>query len=214
MKVLVYNDLDTLDDDFVNRCVALLPEWRRSQMTRYKFRKGQIQNGLAYLLLVRLLRDEYGDKVMRDLPEFCYNEHGKPFLKNYPETYFSISHCQTAVAVATSRLSLGIDIEDIKRYKENVAEYVSNDVELKRIKESGAPEEVFVRLWTQKEAVFKLAGTGITDDIKNILYNIDCQLYTTKIGSKILSIATNEHCREDIFEGIDVRDCETLLDLQ
>lgn len=171
-------------------------------MLKYKFQKGQVQNGLAYVLLVKLLCDECGNNVLKNLPEFSYNEHEKPFLKNYPEWFFSISHCQTAVAVALADSPIGIDIEDITRYKNNVAAYVSNDSELKKINENEHPEEVFIRLWTQKEAVFKYNGTGITDDIKNILDNLDCQLFSCKFDSKYISVATEEMCSEDVFTNI------------
>ena len=205
MKILVFNDIDILNDDFVNRCEKFMPQWRKEQMLSYKFLKGKIQNGLAYVLLVRLLIDECGrDVVLRNLPDFSYNEHEKPFLKNYPDLFFSISHCKTAVAVALSRQPLGIDIEDVTRYKNNVAVYVSNDDELKKIKESEHPELPFIELWTKKEAVFKYNGTGITDGIKNILDNIDCQLYTKFFDKKFVSIATKEVVTTDVFNDISV----------
>ena len=50
-----------------------------------------------------------------DMPEFSYGEHGKPFLKNYPDWHFNISHCKNAVCCVLSRENVGIDIEEIKR---------------------------------------------------------------------------------------------------
>ena len=41
-----------------------------------------------------------------------------------------------------------------------------NDDEMQQI---GTSDTIFTRLWTQKEAVFKLQGTGIRDNIKDIL---------------------------------------------
>ncbi len=206
MRILIFNNIDTLNDDFTSRCASFLPEWRKEQMLRYKFPKGKIQNGLAYVLLVRLLIDECGrEHVLNNLPEFSYNEHGKPFLKNYQDLFFSISHCGTAVAVGLSKQPLGIDIEDVTRYKKNVAAYVSNDDELKKINESEHQEFSFIELWTKKEAVFKYNGTGITDDIKNILHNIDCQLYTKLFGDKYVSIATSEILPSDVFNDIFVK---------
>lgn len=196
MNILIFNNIDTLGDDFVNRCNVFLPAWRKEQMLKYKFRKGQIQNGLAYVLLVKLLCDECGQNVLEKLPEFSYNEYEKPFLKNYPGWFFSISHCQSAVAVALSHSLLGIDIEEITRYKERVAAYVSNDFELKIINDNDHPDEAFIRLWTQKEAVFKYNGTGITDDIKNIINNVDCQIFTERLDNKFISLATNKDCKE------------------
>lgn len=203
MRILIFNDIDALNDDFVNRCEKFLPSWRKEQMLRYKYLKGKIQNGLAYVMLVRLLIDECDrDYVLKNIPEFSYNEHGKPFMKNYANLYFSISHCKTAVAVALSNQPIGIDIEDVTRYKDSVAAYVSNDDELKMIKESEKPVLPFIELWTQKEAVFKYEGTGITDGIKNILNNIDCQLYTRFFDDKFISVATKEICSSDVFDNI------------
>lgn len=206
MRILIFNNIDNLNDDFTSRFASFLPEWRKEQMLRYKFPKGKIQNGLAYVLLVRLLIDECGrEHVLNNLPEFSYNEHGKPFLSNHPDLFFSISHCNTAVAVGLSKLPLGIDIEDVTRYKKNVAAYVSNDDELKKINGSEHPEFSFIELWTKKEAVFKYNGTGITDDIKNILYNTDCQLYTKLFDNKSVSIATKEILSSDVFNGVFVK---------
>lgn len=175
-------------------------------MLKYKFLKGKIQNSLAYVMLVKLIIDERGDEyVLKNLPEFSYNEHEKPFLNNYPDLFFSISHCKTAVAVGLSNQPLGIDIEDITRYKDSVAAYVSNEKELKMIQESEHPENAFIKLWTQKEAVFKYNGTGITDDIKGILNNIDCQLYTKFLGDKFISIATQETCPHEVFDNVFIK---------
>jgi len=175
-------------------------------MLKYRFLKGKIQNGLAYVMLVMLLISECGEReVLNNLPEFSYNEHEKPFLQNYPDLFFSISHCKTAVAVGLSRLPLGIDIEDIARYKDNIVSHVSDESEVGLIQESEHPEMAFIKIWTQKEAVFKYRGTGITDDIKNILNNIDCQLYTKLIGDKFVSVATQETCANDIFDNIFIK---------
>lgn len=206
MKLLIFNDIDSIDDDFVHRCERFLPLWRKEQMLKYRFLKGKIQNGLAYVMLVMLLISECGEReVLNNLPEFSYNEHEKPFLQNYPDLFFSISHCKTAVAVGLSRLPLGIDIEDIARYKDNIVSHVSDESEVGLIQESEHPEMAFIKIWTQKEAVFKYRGTGITDDIKNILNNIDCQLYTKLIGDKFVSVATQETCANDIFDNIFIK---------
>ena len=64
---------------------------------------------------------------------------------------------------------VGIDIESIREYKDSLARYTMNDEELQRIASAERPDVEFTRLWTLKEAVLKCRGTGINNDIKNVL---------------------------------------------
>ena len=44
-----------------------------------------------------------------------------------------------------------------------------NEEECQQIFSSPDPDAAFITLWTRKEAVFKLRGTGIRDNIRDIL---------------------------------------------
>lgn len=70
---------------------------------------------------------------------------------------FSISHSGSIVAVAISSKNIGIDIEkvDYKRFEKFSENKFLTEKEKINIKKSG---EVFNRLWTVKEAIFKLGG--------------------------------------------------------
>ena len=167
MKIYFVNGIDAFDDSFVEKCSSFFPEWRKDKMLSYKFLKGRIQSALAYLLLIHSLREE---GVFVEMPEFYYGEHKKPYLKNYPDWYFNFSHCKNAVCCVLSRKEVGIDIEEIKEYKEDLANYVSSEKELMLLHNSDNQADEFYRLWTRKEAVFKMLGSGIvTQDIKNVL---------------------------------------------
>jgi phosphopantetheinyl transferase len=44
-----------------------------------------------------------------------------------------------------------------------------NEEECHQIFSSSRPDVTFIRMWTQKEAVLKLNGTGITDHLQQVL---------------------------------------------
>lgn len=187
MKVYFVTGIDILDESFVKKCTAFFPQWRKEQMLRFKHLKGQIQNGLAYILLLHALREE---GILNKLPEFSYNEYNKPFMINYPGWHFNFSHSKTTVACVLSKNVVGIDIQDVGVYKDSLVAYSCNDKEMNLIRQSENPVDDFCRIWTMKEAVFKYFGTGIiTDTLKNILENENVAVESKKIGIVWLSIA-------------------------
>jgi 4'-phosphopantetheinyl transferase len=104
-------------------------------------------------------------------PDFMKGEHGKPAVSPTPAPFFfNLSHCKQAVACITSdEGEVGIDVECLERYKPSLAEYCMNDDELRKIAASDDVDATFTLLWTRKEALLKLTGEGITDDLKNCL---------------------------------------------
>ncbi len=190
MKIYLVKNIDAFDENFVDKCIAFFPKWRKEKMLRYKHLKGQIQCGLGYILLIHALREE---GIFKEMPEFSYNEHDKPFLKNYPGWHFNISHCKTAACCVLSHRDIGIDIEEVKEYKENLAAYICNNNELKSLHDSNNKSDDFYKLWTRKEAVFKMLGSGITNNIKDILNTPNINIESHKIDNLWLSVACHKN---------------------
>lgn len=156
--------------------LAAISGQRREQALRFRFELGQRQCVLAYQLLARALREEYG---VTELPTFHYGEHGKPLLVGHPEIHFSLSHCRVAVACAVDRQPVGIDVESVREYSPQLARYTMSDAELAEIGRAPDAAVAFTRLWTRKEALLKLTGEGLRNDMKTVLDAADRYRFTT-----------------------------------
>ena len=174
---MLYIDDHIWDFDLETALLELSPE-RREQALRYRHELGRRQCALAYLLLKRALHEGYG---ITGNPRFNYGEHGKPLLADYPDIHFSLSHCREAVACAVSDRPVGIDVESIGRYREQLAAYTMSEDERAAIAAAASPEVAFTRLWTMKEALLKCSGQGIVDGLKTVLEGVDENLFTTVV---------------------------------
>lgn len=185
----IEDNLEQYTSADVERLIASLPAQRRATALKFKFEQGRKESALAYLLLCKGLREHYGITAM---PDFSIGEHGKPALRDYPHIHFNLSHCKKAVLCVLSDAPVGADVECLGRYNEGVARYCMNEEEMQIISQHPDPGVPFTRLWTQKEAVLKLEGTGITDEIKTVLQHTGgIHLETIEVKEKgyIYSIA-------------------------
>ena len=157
---------DNIEGFDLESALPLLSDQRREEALRYTFELGRKLNAAAYLLLRQGLKEEYG---ITEAPVFEYGEKGKPYLSGHGNLHFNLSHCRTAAVCALSRHPVGIDVEQIRPIRESLVRYTMNDEEISRIMSAENPDLEFVKLWTKKEAVLKLRGTGITDDLKEAL---------------------------------------------
>ena len=155
----------------IARLLPMVSIQRREQALRYQHTFGQFCCLKSYLMLCELLlewgRTHSTPYTLHPTPTFLYNEYGAPYIEGGP--HFSISHCKTGIAVAVSESSIGIDIEAIRTFKPELMRKTMSPTEQERITLCAKPEEEFIRLWTQKEALVKLQGTGIITDLHHIL---------------------------------------------
>lgn len=152
----------------LQRLIASLPEWRREAALKHRFEQGQRECCLSYLLLCDMLHEHFG---ITEQPRFIIGEHGKPTLDICGRNIrFNLSHCKRAVAcIVSDTEEVGIDVECTGRYTAALADYCMSDAERGAIARSECADTEFTTLWTMKEALLKLTGEGITDDLKTVL---------------------------------------------
>ena len=156
--IYLYDTLENYSDEQYLKHLKALPAWRREKALQYKKLDDRKRSVLAFVLLQRALREEYG---ITEVPEFVYNEFGKPSLSTLP-IHFSLSHCKDAVACAVSDHNIGIDVESIVPYTPDVARRVCTAAELQMLDQSENKDVEFIKLWTVKEAISKYEGMGLS----------------------------------------------------
>ena len=105
-------------------------------------------------MLCRLLDGEH--------PRLEHDEKGAPYLPEHPEISVSISHCRKAVAVVVSSEGrVGIDVECRRKIGDGLLERVCTPDEQSAVCAAEDSTMAFLQLWTRKEAVLKMRGTGI-----------------------------------------------------
>lgn len=187
--LLINNHITTLTEEEVEEMITRFPLWRQTYIRRLKHFRSRRESAAAFDLLREGLLRTYGIKDF----EFEYNENGKPFLLGHPEIHFNLSHCSTAVACALSQQPIGIDIERLGRYSEHLARHTMNEAEMAELlkasddTENGFSErdQLFTCMWTQKEAISKLTGEGISTNVRHLLnapthYHLETTLHLDK----------------------------------
>ena len=112
------------------------------------------------------LKDAHGDASLKGALGGTSLEESHPF-SSFP--HFNMSHCKKAVACVVADAEVGVDIERLGRFSEAMARPVLNDEEYAEVMAADDPDAVFTDYWTKKEAIVKLTGRGIDDDLKNIV---------------------------------------------
>lgn len=192
--IYLYDTLENYSDEQYLKHLNALPVWRREKALQYKKVDDRKRSVLAFVLLQHALREEYG---ITEIPEFVYNEFGKPSVPNL-SVHFSLSHCKDAVVCAVSNHNIGIDVENIVPYDHDVARRICSTAELE-ILEQGKDRDVdFIKLWTVKEAISKHDGRGISM-LYNQISDKDYVVCTREMPQSncMLSICLGQKCNEN-----------------
>lgn len=164
----LFTHMELCTDEAVQKMLPLVSEQRREEALRYKHTFGQFCCLKSYCMLQTLV-GSISPRLGYEALEFEYNENGKPSLKGQPEIYFNISHTKNAILVAISNEPIGVDVEAFRHPSDGLVEKTMNEEERALIASSANQDAMFTALWTKKEAVLKLRGTGIVDELHGVL---------------------------------------------
>ncbi len=134
---------------------------------RYINAHGRLRQILAHYLN---LNDAPANLVMQK------TAHGKPYLPDYPDLAFNLSHTDNVMVVAVAKnCQLGVDIEQCKP-RSSMAALVAkcfSDQEAAYWRQLPETEQLqaFYQFWTRKEAFVKATGLGISLGLRDCVLN-------------------------------------------
>lgn len=127
-----------------------------------------LQKGLSRLYHISLSQEALASCIGTD-------KNGKPFLTDYPEIHFNISHCSGLAACAFHNRPVGLDAELPGYFAPVLISKALSFEEQAFLKKAGRTplleQEWFYRFWTLKEAYVKQSGTGVDTDLTGFSFS-------------------------------------------
>lgn len=136
-----------------------------------------------------LLEQSLRQQGVREPFVYEKSERGKPCLKKSGDidVHFSLSHTKNFSAVAIAKETVGVDVEQIGRGKENVVNRFFSEGEKEYLKMStkGEWQQIFTLFWTIKEAIAKCLDVSLPQ----ICEEVDASQWAPKVLEQSCSIA-------------------------
>lgn len=158
------------DFDLLTRFAEVLPiaDWR--SIDEHTFQPRRIQAIAARVLLRSALSSLTGWKIRPSDWEFGRTKEGKPYVLDAPEVSFSLSYSDHKIALAFSRRgAVAIDVEAGPIDLAKMDAYLSRrERMLISCHQEEERQSVLLRIWTLKEALVKLMGKGVSEDLSRI----------------------------------------------
>ena len=150
-------------DDIIESGKKKMTGEQFSRILKYRFDKDRAMNTVSFFFKKHLIENVLG---------VCnYNllktDYGKPYLMNYPNLKFNISHAGDWIVGVVSENDIGIDVEHIKKMDDllSIAErFFAKDeyCYIKSISDKRKQLDTFFLIWTKKESLIKAVGEGLS----------------------------------------------------
>ncbi len=165
--LLLYLNIGEINDEKYRYIKNIITEKRKIRVNKYLRQEDKIRCIMAEVLLKYAIYLYTGGII--DI-NYKYNKYGKPFLANYDQLEFNISHSGEWVVVAVGNCKIGIDVE----YKNENWDLIFERSFSKLEKSWGGHEpKRMVTLWTIKEAYLKYLGIGLSKNMNSFSVDLE-----------------------------------------
>ncbi|MDO4318013.1 MAG: 4'-phosphopantetheinyl transferase superfamily protein [Lachnospiraceae bacterium] len=143
-------------------CPTELLETVRRKKVEYARSEGQKKEQRENGAFLRQALSDYLGELPAEPLSVCYNCYGKPYLED-GRCFYSLSHSEELLVCAVSDVEVGADVEVCRPLRQDISRKILSDAEYESYLR--LPEEEkndwLIRVWTEKESIGKLLGTGI-----------------------------------------------------
>ncbi|MFN7097169.1 MAG: 4'-phosphopantetheinyl transferase family protein [Gammaproteobacteria bacterium] len=148
---------------------SLLSTQELAKAARFKFdihrQRYLVFHACLRMILARCLHTQPA------LLQFATGLHKKPYLNDYPQLQFNLSHSDNEAIVAiTLDADIGVDIEKIKTEPmKELAKRFFSAAEFAYLNSLPPSEQIhaFYQFWAHKEAFIKATGLGLSQGLQN-----------------------------------------------
>lgn len=210
-KIFIINGVSSFKFNKLEKYIDKL--YKKNRINKYVFEKDKAQAVLSELL-IRVLYCEQNNVSNSDVI-FKFNEFGKPFIENYKNFCFNISHSNDVIVAIIDNEDIGIDVELIQNLSDDLAKFFCTENEYNQIlkEEKNNKGKLITFIWSLKEAYLKFLGTGMSKSFKSFdvisRENIDSNifLYNKQYKEYSLSVCSKKELQlNNIIEEIDIEE--------
>lgn len=185
-------------------CTQVLEQEETDRILRMTHEKSRMRSLLGRCLLCNgikaYMKEEEGLPLL-----IGYGVNGKPYLKEYQDIFFNISHSGNLVACVIANQEIGIDIQEHNKADLKIADRFFSEKEKEQIYSCQTKEqqrELFFKLWCIKESYIKLTGKGLSQGLDTFSVDLDRKRILNN------SKETVAHCHHmNIAEGYELAIC-------
>ena len=160
MEIYITNTSALITQTGAKQLYDSLPDFRKKAVDTCKNPKDKERSLAAGALLLFCMKKR--GVSLEETP--YYNKNGKMYFPYENRFYVNLSHSADYAACALDSKEVGIDVEGVRQYQENVLRRICSEEEMQSfsaLKKEEEKNSAFIRLWTRKESAAKLSGEGI-----------------------------------------------------
>jgi 4'-phosphopantetheinyl transferase len=197
MKIYAVKILDISEENLDKLCLLIDSE-KKCKIKKIINKKDKISTLIGEIVIRTLIIEKL--RISNKYIKLNKNQYGKPYLKDYPNFNFNISHSGDFVVCAIDNNPIGIDIEEVKYIEyEDIAKNFFTAHEFDYITKDDSFNSLsrFYEIWTLKESFVKCCGQGLAIPLKS--FSIDIDEY------KNIRVVNDDKHKDYIFKSVTMK---------